>query len=90
MWHWSARRILQLEQQSKVADSVSVVGRWANVEALLADAQVPSVDIIAAAFTVCAASLIAQVKDLALTAQGCCQSTNSPRQNRCASERKPN
>ena len=61
--------ILQLEQQSKVADSVSVVGRWANVEALLADAQVPSVDIIALQLPVLLPQLIAQVKDLAPTAR---------------------
>ena len=61
--------ILQLEQQSKVADSVSVVGRWANVEALLADAQVPSVDIFALQLPVLLPQLIAQVKDLAPTAR---------------------
>ena len=45
-----------------------MVGRWANVEALLADAQVPSVDIIALQLPVLLPQLIAQVR-LALMVQ---------------------
>ena len=61
--------ILQLEQQSKVAESIAVVGRWANVEALLADTQLPSVDVIALQLPVLLPQLIAQVKDQAPTAR---------------------
>lgn len=61
--------ILQLEQQSEVAESIAVVGRWANVEALLADTQLPSVDVIALQLPVLLPQLIAQVKDQAPTAR---------------------
>jgi len=55
--------VLQLEQLSKVSDTLNVVGRWANVEAFLSDPSLPAVDVIALQLPVLLPQLIAQVRD---------------------------